>query len=172
MTTTTADRFSPFDPAQSFEFKAFLFFERLVATVKVRILVELARLSFLGFFDRFESFLDELQLAEDESTSEQDIRAVLDQKIKLVKNIERLVTSLESMRGVSFKKSNLAIYVAGKERIEMLGNFLKSTALEQGVEEQIEEAKTDFLSTFARRKLTREQRALLIEKYRKLSASN
>jgi hypothetical protein len=172
MTTTTANRFSPFDPAESIEFKAFLFLERLVAMARVRILVGLTRLSFLGFFDRFESFISEMQLAEDEATTEHDVRFILDRKIKLAKSVERLVASLDSMARVPFRASNLAIYIAGRERIEVLKAYLKSTSLEQGMEEEIEQAKVDFLSTFARRKLTREQRTLLVDKYRKISAHN
>lgn len=172
MTTTTADRFPAFDPAQSFEFRAFLILDRVVTKVHLRILVELTRLSFLGFFDRFESFLSSLLLAEDEAMSERGIREILEQKVKLAKSIERLVKSLESMGHVPFRNSSLAVYIAGNDRIETLKSFVNSAKLESGIEDQIEQAKLDFLSTFARRKLTREQRNLLVEKYRKISVGN
>ena len=169
MTTITADRFPAFDPAESFEFRAFLLLDAVVARVRARILVELVRLSFLGFFDRFESFVDSLQKAEDESASETEIHTVLEHKMKLAASIERLMKSLDSMARVPFRESNLAAYVAGDGRIEALRDFVSSAQLEQGIENQIEQAKTEFLSTFARRKLTREQRRVLIDKYRKIS---
>jgi hypothetical protein len=172
MTTTTADRFPEFDPAQSFELRAFFLLDPIVAKVRARILVELTRLSFLGFFDRFESFLDSVQLAEDEATSEHEVCEILSQKDKLAKSIERLVNSLDSMARVPFRDSSLAVYVAGNSRMEILKAFVASAKLERGIEDQIEQAKLDFLSKFARRKLTRDQRQLLVEKYRKITVGN
>jgi len=74
------------------------------------------------------------------------------------------------MTHVPFKGASLGEYVAGKERIETLRFFIRSTTLEQQAEEMIEQSKTEFLSNFARRRLTREQRNRLIENYRKISS--
>ncbi len=73
------------------------------------------------------------------------------------------------MTKLPFKGSDLADYVAGKDRIEVLRFFIKNTRFEHEAEEIIEHSKVEFLSRFARRKLTREQRNLLVEKYRKIS---
>lgn len=48
--------------------------------------------------------------------------------------------------------------------------FITSTTIEHQAEEMIEQSKVEFLSNFARRRLTREQRNRLIENYRKISS--
>ncbi len=45
MTTTTAEQLHPFpDPTESFEFKAFILLDTIVARVKLRVLIELTKL--------------------------------------------------------------------------------------------------------------------------------
>jgi len=172
MTTTTADHFTLFaDPAESFEFKAFILLDSIILRIKLRGLIELTRLSFLGFYDRFEKFLGQIQYVEDDALGEQAMKAVLAQRLRLAENVEMLVARLEPMMRVQFKDSNLGEYVAGKDRIDVLKFFIKNTRFEHKAEEMIEESKVEFLSRFARRKLTREQRLLLLEKYRKISIS-
>ncbi len=171
MTTTTADQFQlSADPADSYEFKAFILLDSIVTRIKLRGLIELVRLSFLGFYDRFETFLDQIQQAEDDVVGEEAVASVLAQKLRLAQNVKTLVARLEPMTHVPFRGGNLGEYVAGKERIETLKLFITSTTLEHQAEEMIEQSKIEFLSNFARRRLTREQRNRLIENYRKISS--
>jgi hypothetical protein len=171
MTTTTADQFLlSADPTDSYEFKAFILLDSIVTRIKLRGLIELVRLSFLGFYDRFETFLDQIQHAEDDVVGEEAVAALLAQKLRFAQNVKTLVARLEPMTLVPFKDGNLAEYVAGKERIETLKLFITSTILEHQAEEMIEQSKTEFLSNFARRRLTRDQRNRLIENYRKISS--
>jgi hypothetical protein len=170
MTTTTADHFALFaDPSESFEFKAFILLDSIIVRIKLRGLIELTRLSFLGFYDRFEKFLSQIQYIEDDTVGEEAMKAVLSQRLRLAQNVERLVARLEPMTHVPFKDSNLGEYIAGKDRIDVLKFFIKNTRFEHEAEELIEHSKIQFLSRFARRKLTREQKNLLVEKYRKIS---
>jgi len=171
MTTITADQFLlSADPTDSYEFKAFILLDSIVRRIKLRGLIELVRLSFLGFYDRFETFLDQIQKAEDDVLGEEAVATVLAHKLRLAQNVKALVARLEPMTHVRFKDGNLADYVAGKERIETLKLFITSTMLEHQAEEMIEQSKTEFLSNFARRRLTKEQRNRLIENYRKISS--
>jgi hypothetical protein len=170
MTTTTADQFQlSIDPTESFEFKAFILLDTIVRRIKLRLLIELVRLSFLGFYDRFEKFLEQVQQYEDDAMGEEAITAILAQKLRLAQNVRTLVARLEPMTSVPFKGVNLGEYVAGKERIEALRLFIAHAELEQQAEEMIEQSKTEFLSNFARRRLTREQKNRLVEKHRKIS---
>lgn len=172
MTTTTADQFQlSADPTESFEFKAFILLDSIVTRIKLRILIELVRLSFLGFYDRFEKFLDQIQQHEDDAMGEEGMAAVLAQRARLAQNVQTLVARLEPMLSVRFKNANLAEYVAGKDRIEALRLFIAHTGLEQQAEEMIEQSKTEFLSNFARRRLTREQKNRLLENHRKISTT-
>jgi len=171
MTTITADQFLlSADPTDSYEFKAFILLDSIVRRIKLRGLIELVRLSFLGFYDRFETFLDQIQQAEDDVLGEDAVATVLAHKLRLAQNVRMLIARLEPMTHVPFKGGNLADYVAGKERIQILKGFIASTMLEHQAEEMIEQSKIEFLSNFARRRLTREQRYRLIENYRKISS--
>lgn len=170
MTTTTADQFPLFtDPTDSFEFKAFFLLDSIITKARLRVLIELTRLSFLGFYDRFEKFLEQLQLAEDEAIGEETAKAVVGQRLHLAASIETLLARLDPMTRITFKGSNLGEYVAGKDRIDTLRLFIKSARIDQQAEDKIEQSKVEFLSSFARRRLTKHQQSLLVEKYRKFS---
>ena len=170
MTTTTADQFPLFaDPTDSFEFKAFILLDSIVTRARLRVLIELTRLSFLGFYDRFEKSLDQLQFMEDEALGEETAKAVVGQRLRLATTVETLLARLEPMTRVTFKSSNLGEYVAGRERMDTLRLFIKGSKIDQQAEDMIEQSKVEFLSSFARRRLTKQQQNLLIEKYRKFS---
>jgi len=170
MTTTTADQFPLFtDPTQSFEFKAFILLDSIITRARLRILIELTRLSFLGFYDRFEKSLDQLQIMEDEATGEEMVKMVMGRRLHFATSIETLLARLEPMTRIPFKGSSLGEYVAGRDRIETLKYFIRGAKIDQQAEDLIEQSKTEFLSSFARRRLTKQQQALLVEKYRKFS---
>jgi hypothetical protein len=170
MTTTTANFPLLPDPTESFEFRAFILLDLIVARVKLRAVIELARLSFLGFYDRLEKFVDQLQRAEDDAVGEAAVKAIVEQRLRLATNVERLLSRLEPMAQVPFKRSSLGDYIAGIDRIEVLKAFIRIAKAEEAAEDLIERSKTEFLSEFARRRLTKHQRDLLIEKHRKFSA--
>jgi hypothetical protein len=169
MTTATAGLSLFTDPTESFEFRAFIFLDLIVARLKLRVLIELARLSFLGFYDRLEKSLDQLERAENEIIGEAEIKAIVEHRLHLASNIETLLGRLEPMTRMQFKNSTVGDYVAGKDRIETLRAIIKSAKIEHRAEELIENSKIEFLSEFARRKLTKHQRDQLVERHRRLS---
>jgi hypothetical protein len=169
MTTATATPSFFADPTASFEFRAFIFLDLIVSRVKLRILIEFARLSFLGFYDRLEKSLEQLAQAENAASSEPDIKMVVEYRMQLASSMDSILARLEPMMRIVFKDSTLGEYIAGRDRIDTLRATSSNIKLEQEAEGLIEHSKTEFLSQFARRRLTKTQRELLIERHRKLS---
>jgi hypothetical protein len=170
MSSVTYDLTLAADPTQAFTFKAGMFLNRLQRRFRFRIIVEIARLLFLGFYEDFVEYGDLLETAEAGSKNATDFEAVWRRRLRAARDIERLIATFESMQGASYQGRDLVEYVIGSERLEHLRAFVVATRLDERAETAIAQAKRQFLRTFATRKLSNAQRTAFVEKYRALSA--
>lgn len=169
MTTATYDQYLLSDPTESYTFKVGLFFDRLVARVTVRVVVETARLLFLGFYAEFETFLDGIESAEEQSRTESEFKGLWERKLRVAQNTAQLVKQLESLAGVTYKGKDLVNYLVGRDRLGGLKLFVEATGFEQKGEAILAHAKREFLVAYGKRRLSRGQREALLEKHKELS---
>ncbi len=169
MHEATYEHFVRLDPTESPLFKLGLFFDRLVTKVQFRFLVVMTRLLFLGFYDDLRIFLEKIELAEGQAQSESEHKAVWDRKMKVAQETEKLAQLLQSMGRISYQGSDLVAYIVGQDRLEEIKIFVELARLEGRGEAILEQTKRDFLGTFGKRRLTRDQRTTFVRKHKELS---
>jgi hypothetical protein len=169
MSSVTYDELVGTNPTDSFFFKAGMLLNRVQRRVRFRLVVEMARLFFLGFYEDFVRFAEALDEAESRSRDAAEFEKVWSCRLNAAEKIERLVECFDSMRHFRYKGKNLVDYVIGDERLEQLRAFVQGTRVDEQAELAISRAKNGFLSTFAARRLNRTQRSALLEKYREMA---
>jgi hypothetical protein len=169
MRSATYEHSTCTDPTDSYLFKIALLLDWLTAKVKHRILIEVTRLLILGFYEDFRDFLHALEQAEDQCRSEAEFKAVWMRKLAAAERVAKLVGQLESIGHVPYNGRDLVNYLVGNDRLEELQLFVKATRLEREAEAMLDKAKRGFLASFAKRRLARDQRAALLQKYRELT---
>ncbi len=169
MASITYEELQGIDPTDSILYRAAVLFDGLLRRVKLGILVEISRLLFLGFYEDFRIFLDAIEQAEGASVNAGEFEAVWSCKLRVANKIAVLVARLESIGAASYKDTSLIHYIAGKERLEGLKLFVQATDVERQGEEILTRTKGAFLTSFAQRKLTQNQQASLLEKYKELA---
>lgn len=169
MTTATYDEFIGSDPTETYAFKVGLFLDRLLARITVRVLVEIAHLLFLKFYDDLGNFLHRTELAEAQSRNESEYTAISKRRIKVAQETARLVEHFESIGGVTFEGKNLVEYLVGRDRLQELKLFVKMAQFEEAGERILVQARRDFFASFGRRRLNKMQRTALLEKRKELS---
>ncbi len=120
----------------------------------------------MGFYDELQTFLDPVALAEDQSRSESEYRAVWERKQKVAQKTASLVAQLELLGQLTYKGTNLLHHIVGAQRLEELTLFVEATNLEKRGERILAQAKKDFLATFGKHQLSRNQRLALLEKHK------
>ncbi len=168
MTTATYDQLTCPDPTETYAFKAGLFVDRLLARLRVRLLVEVARLLFLGFYDDLQNFLRTIQLAEERAQSEAEYKAIWNHKAKVALKTAELVSQLESIGNVRYGSRGLVDYVVGADRLDQLKLFVEISQFEQAGEAILAQAKRDFLTAYGKRAPSKTQRTALLEKHKEL----
>ena len=169
MTTTTYDQFMVSDPTESYAFKIGLFLDRWVAKVRTRILVELAHLLFLKFYDDLQHFLRTIQSEEEQSRTEAQHKVLWDRKSRVAEKTAELIAQLDAIGRVTYRGRDLVDYIVGKDRVEELKLLVDAVRFEQRGEEILARTRKDFLTAFGKRQLTKSQRLALLEKHRELS---
>lgn len=169
MSVTTYEQFASIDPTQSFLFKAALVLERAVAAMRIRVLIEVARLVMLGFYDDFRTFVDMVERVESQSRTEAQYTAIWSSKVKASENTEKLIHHLEALASFTYRGRNLVDYVMGADRLQHMKLFVEMVRVERQGEEILGRARKDFLAAFARHKLTNSQRTALLLKYKEMS---
>lgn len=142
--------------------------QRLTAAAKLRVLVELTRLVLLGFYDDFCRFMDDMEQAENQSQSEAVFSTVWSLRLSAAEKTSKLIQRLERMKDVSYKGRSLLDYLIGDNRLEEMSLFVQMVKLEAEGEQILAKAKRDFMAAFGKRKLSKNQRTALLEKYREL----
>ena len=168
MTTITYDQLVARDPTESSLFKCAMVFDRVVAKLKLKFLIEVMRLLMLGFYEDFRCFVQATDGAEAQAEKQAQFMAVQKLKLAAAANTAKLISRLESLDGVPYKGGNLLDYILGRDRLDDLRLFVKATRVEHQAEEVLDQAKSQFLSSFAKRRLSKSQQTALLQKFNEL----
>ncbi len=169
MTSVTYDQLVCMDPTSTYQFKGVILLERLITRIRLRFLLEMTRLLMLGFYDDFQTFLQNVESAEHRSRSESEFRAIFGCKLRAAQATSGMIERLQILEGLRYRERDLLDYLIGRDRLEELSLFVKATMIENEAEGMLDEAKREFLKSFAKRKLTKVQRAAILQKYDELS---
>lgn len=171
MPTATYEQFVVLDPTESFAFKVGALLNRLLAKVRLRLLIEAARLFFLGFYDEFIQFVGMIEEAEARSRSEAEWDKIWRLRLHVAERIEGLLDRFALLERASYRGRDLLDYLIGRDRLEQLRLFVSATRLDQQAELAIQQSKREFLATFVKQKLSRAQRTAFLEKYREMTGA-
>jgi len=158
----------PLDPTSSSSFRLFRLFERLLVWARIRFVIEMARLFFLGFYEDFRRFLVGLERELDRSETEAQYKLLWAIKAEASEKMDVLLDHLGPLEHYRYKGQGLVEYLIGAQRLQELRLFVKATKLEGEAEGLIDGTKVAFVTSLAQRQLTESQRIAMLEKYREL----